>query len=423
METENYSNEKTDNKLIIILVISVVLALLFIIGTIAFFIIKNTNNIDKKIDTHALQEENKSEDAEIKTTSQKIINALETYYIANDFYPPENHIEYLWSGNRKVMDVEPNLPSQCEKINQTVINCGINYITKKGNQGYILKIKYIKLESETIDQGPENSTLTDKNDSNKTEDQTGMANSTPRLNPVLFDELTGNPGEQLSIVETIKNPSSKPMLLEISIQNFLPKEGNSDGVPEMTDKNTDYAMKEWISFNPTQITLEPASQKEIKFHINIPPDAKAGGRYAALTFMTKNSDQNPDPNKLVVQSGIGSLVLLRVNGSELSETGSVEKFYSSIDKNNNNIELILEFSNTGNVHFKPFGVITIYDAENNRIAEIDLDVENVLPGSTRKITTDWQYKYSLDREQYRAELNGYFGQDHTKLFAETKFTI
>ena len=118
METENYSNEKTDNKLIIILVISVVLALLFIIGTIAFFIIKNTNNIDKKIDTHALQEENKSEDAEIKTTSQKIINALETYYIANDFYPPENHIEYLWSGNRKVMDVEPNLPSQCEKINQ-----------------------------------------------------------------------------------------------------------------------------------------------------------------------------------------------------------------------------------------------------------------------------------------------------------------
>jgi len=419
METENYSNNKKDNKLIIILIITIILTLLSIIGTITFIVVKIA--ITNKADI--LQTQIESQDAEIKTTSKNITVALETYYITNGFYPPDNHIEYLWSGNRKVMDKEPNLPSKCEKINQIVANCGINYTTKNGNQGYILKIKYIKLESETIDQGPENSAPAHKNDSIKIEDQTGMANSAPMLNPVLFDELTGNPGEQLSIVETIKNPSSEPMLLEISIQNFLPKEGNSDGVPEMTDKNTDYAMKEWISFDTTQITLEPASQKEIKFHINIPPEAKAGGRYAALTFMTKNSDQNPDPNKLAVQSGIGSLALLRVNGSELSETGSVEKFYSSINKNTNNIELILEFSNTGNVHFKPFGVITIYDAENNRIAEIDLDVENVLPGSTRKIITNWLYKYSLDQEQYRAELNGYFGRSHTKFFAETKFTV
>ncbi|MFZ5391770.1 MAG: hypothetical protein ACOZAR_01075 [Patescibacteria group bacterium] len=378
----------------------------------------------KKIQSDISQVQTKAKDHEIKATTEQITIALEAYYTINGFYPPDNHIEYLWSGNRKVIDKEPSLPEECGKINQDTERCGVVYSTKKESQGYILKIKYLLLKPETIDRGIEGDSISSSENNIETIDEpTNYANQAPKINPVLFDELTGNPGEQLSIVETIKNPSSKPMLLEISIQNFLPKEGNSDGVPEMTDKNTDYAMKDWISFDPPQIVLEPASQKEIKFHLSIPPDAKAGGRYAALTFMTKNSDQNSDPNKLAVQSGIGSLVLLRVNGSELSESGSVEKFYSSINKNTNNIELILEFSNTGNVHFKPFGAITVYDAKNNIIAEIDLDIENVLPGSTRKITTNWQYKYSLDRGQYRAELNGYFGQSHTKFFAETKFTI
>ena len=239
--------------------------------------------------------------------------------------------------------------------------------------------------------------------------------TTIKISPVLFDNLTANPGEALSGIITVSNPGSEQLALYPEAQNFLPKEGNEEGLPTPTTNDTPYAIMDWIKFNKDTVNLAPGQKDDIKFTIDIPKTANPGGHYGMVVFITKAPEGSPESTQLKVEAGLASLILLNVNGN-VTESGEVVEFSTSgltkdAQTNTPVVNFDLRFKNTGNTHFKPHGTIKITNWMGTQVDEIQLEGENVVPGSTRKMVTAWKPQGSL-YGKYTATVEGTYGTNN-----------
>lgn len=239
-----------------------------------------------------------------------------------------------------------------------------------------------------------------------------------KISPVRFDDLTGNPGEQLTGNITLQNPGANQLVLYPSAQNFLPKSDNEEGVPELTQNSTPYSIQDWISFDKTKLDITPGAKEEVKFFINIPKDATPGGHYGALLFSTKAPQGSPESTQLKVESAVTALVLLNVNG-DVKESATVDQFTAVAAADGSKVDFTLRFKNDGNSHVKPAGNIVITNWLGSKVAELPIESENVLPGSYRKITTTWQSPGFLFGK-YVATAEGTYGTKGT-FNASTEF--
>lgn len=241
-----------------------------------------------------------------------------------------------------------------------------------------------------------------------------------KISPVLFEDLTADPGEQLTGEIDVSNPGSDAIVLYPTAQNFLPKAGNEDGMPELTESDTPYAMMEWISFDKTSVDLAPGAKDTVKFFITVPADATPGGHYGSLLFSTKAPEGAPETTQLKVESAVSALVLLRVSG-DIREEGNVVSFTTSGLTDGNVVDFELKFENTGNTHVKPTGDIVITNWLGSKVAEVKMEGENVLPNSTRNLTATWQPQGALFGK-YTATITGAYGTANKAFTAETSFS-
>ncbi len=245
-----------------------------------------------------------------------------------------------------------------------------------------------------------------------------------KTSPVIFDNLTANPGEALSGIITVSNPGSEQLTLTPEAQNFLPEKGNEEGVPTATTDDTPYAIMDWIKFNKDTITLAPGQKDDVKFTIDIPKTANPGGHYGMVVFVTKPAEGAAESTQLKVKAGVGVLILLNVNGN-VTESGKVVEFSTkglvkNEQTNTPEVNFDLRFENTGNTHFKPRGTIKITNWMGTQVDEISLEGENVVPGSIRKMTTTWKPQGSL-YGKYTATIEGTYGTNNQSFKESVSF--
>lgn len=398
------SREKKD---IVKVIVGVVLVLILLTGLVIWALVHTWQNniVNLEVSDNLEIVQTNQKDDQINNVADNLIAAINTYYAINGFYPPDDHIEYLWSGNRTVIDIEPVLPEECGQINAMTNECGIKYMTVSDNQGFVLDVRYLDREAEIIsqDEGINNSGGT----SNQSGGSTNSEDTSPRLSisPIVYDSLSGYPGESLSLVENVYNHGSSEVVVKISVQDFIPRPGDASGVPELTTEKTQYSMADWISYDQDELTIQPGEAVDVDFAINIPSDAKVGGHYSSMIF-----EVNDDSGELSMKSGWGSLILLKVLGDDLVESGYVKSVTKSFGAGGW-LKFIIEFVNDGNVHVYPSGRVSIFDLNGDLIDELELSGENVLPGSTRNIEIEW-YRTSdmADFDGYLVELNGKYGE-------------
>lgn len=241
-----------------------------------------------------------------------------------------------------------------------------------------------------------------------------------KVSPVLFDELTAAPGEQLSGQVTLSNPGDTETVLYPTSQNFLPDTESEEGIPSLTENDTPYGMKDWISFDQNSVSLAPGASDTIKFFINVPANANPGGRYGSMLFSTKAPEGTPETTSLKVESAVNTLVLLKVSGN-VTEAGNVVEFSTKGLDDQGKVDFSLRFANTGNIHFKPKGMITITNWLGSTVAEVELEGENVLPDSIRNMVTTWEPQGTLFGK-YTATVNGTFGSSNTQFTEQTSFS-
>ncbi len=241
------------------------------------------------------------------------------------------------------------------------------------------------------------------------------------MSPQLI-ELSANPGDEpLVNMIRITNGGDFPVELKTTPQNIVPTGEEGGSVP--TEDDTSYSLADWITVEPSLINLPPGETQDFTVTIAVPAIAEPGGHYGTVTFETVPPENNTGGAAASVSQRLAPVILVSVAG-DISESGEIASFEStkSFWTNEKPITLETRISNSGNVHFKPTGTITIKNMFGAEVTKIVLEEKNVLPDTVRKIETEWSDPgFAVGR--YTADLSLVYGEGDTILVSSTTFTV
>lgn len=264
----------------------------------------------------------------------------------------------------------------------------------------------------------------------------------------------------------ITNGDNAPLVLIPSVADFTAQgEAGEPAFIESGAETTSFSLSSWITLPAEAITIPPGEKIEVPFMVRIPDNAESGGHFGTIFF----SPVTAQAGTIAVEQKVGVLLLVRVAG-EVVEQGEVTAFGAypvgteanvvaeSKPKSifsNFPVTIAVRFTNSGNVHAKPTGTITLKNMFGSTLFRVGEETQqtatgaftgiklvdyipvndragNVLPQSSRVFTSDWKGYGSLvineagEREiawrglgfgRYTAELDVAFGD--TKLPRET----
>lgn len=236
------------------------------------------------------------------------------------------------------------------------------------------------------------------------------------ISPPLVDQKV-DPGQSLQVDIRVRNVTNEAVIAKGQINDFLAE--GEEGLPKIiTDENAEpspYSFKEWVTTVP-DLSLGPKETKVARITINVPADGSPGGHYGVIRFTAVPVELKD--SGVALSASIGTLVLLNVSG-DVVEQAEVEQFTVS---HNGKSGAFFEYGplsfterikNTGNVHVKPSGTVTIKDTFGKEVAKLAVNDKggNVLPASIRK------FEQNLDRKnlvgRYKAELALDYGDNKT----------
>lgn len=261
-------------------------------------------------------------------------------------------------------------------------------------------------------------------------------------------ELSANRGDVLSNTIRVTNDSDTPVTLAVSAQDF--KVAGTEGSVTVADSTGPATFSSWFNFGSSQVQLAAKASALVPFSITVPKGAEPGGHFATVLFNPVVAANSSSTGASVIQR-VGSLILMKVSGA-ISESGSIKSFSTKTFKgnyqavtgsdgktkifiassedlgqesaksyfNNGPVAFDLLFHNSGNVHFKPAGTVTIYDVFGHKVDQLALDPRNVFPGGDRRVTVIWPTK-NLWGGYYRAQVAAVYGSQNKILTAETVF--
>jgi len=190
---------------------------------------------------------------------------------------------------------------------------------------------------------------------------------------------------------TIYNDSDKAYTYVVSTQRF--KAGGEGGEPDIIAENADNVvndLKDWIKFDGTQsVALQPGQSQEFTYNIQIPQNAEPGGHYA-VAFFTHGSDISGQSG-VGLSAKLGVLFLVNVSGNT-KEEATLESFtIKNAFISHLPAEMSIRIKNTGTVHFRPKGNVTIKNMFGMESAKIPANMNKnaVLPDSIRRFDTWW----------------------------------
>lgn len=279
--------------------------------------------------------------------------------------------------------------------------------------------------------------------------QAAAAQQASRLSvsPVTF-ELNADPGDTLTNQVKVTNLSDAELQLETRVENIAGT--GQQGQVKLTEESTTYSLSTWVTTTPARFTVKAKQSQTIDFTIKVPANAEPGGHYGSLLVGTIASDK-PDGTGAAVAQRIGSLLLVKVSGNAKEQarlshfiaksfTGETEESTTPdgktkviVPKNRTSLgakgdlyiqkgpvafDIMLE--NSGNVHFRPAGFVTISNIFGKKVAELPIEQRNVFPGSERQLTVVWP-KANLWGGFYKAQLLAVYGSNNQQLTADTSF--
>ena len=208
------------------------------------------------------------------------------------------------------------------------------------------------------------------------------------IDPPVLD-IRGNPGETIKQQIRIRDISTSKLLVRNNINDFVA--AGEDGTPNILldeGETSPYSIKNWISPLP-ELTLKPREVQPLTVTVTIPQNAAPGGYYGVIRFTAEAAELTQSGVSL--SASIGTLVLLRVNGTAKESMG-MEEFYASSAGNRGTlfesapVQFTARIKNTGNLHEQPRGQITVKDMFGQVVGtpNVNLENRNVLPGSIRK---------------------------------------
>lgn len=248
------------------------------------------------------------------------------------------------------------------------------------------------------------------------------------VTPPIF-QLSIEPGTTWSSTIRVVNGNAYPVTLYADPVPFTP-EGESGRprivVPKAFDESIPPGLAGWIDVPQGPLDVQAEQTFEIPFTIRVPHDAAPGGHYAAV-LIGNRAPRATGQSSISVASSIASLIFLSVAG-DVDERARIRDFVTDqalYEKPE--ARFSLRFENQGNIHVQPRGTITIYNMFGKERGTVIINQEdkhfgNVMPGSVRKFSFDWQADSGRwDIGKYKAEATLGYGSNATSFANATTY--
>ena len=193
------------------------------------------------------------------------------------------------------------------------------------------------------------------------------------------------PGESETHTITVSNDSATPMDIVVEVKGLGQSPDGSFQVLAPDEDKSPYSARNFISISPPEFHLEPGSFQEVEVIIDVPEDVGSGGRYAMIYTRTK-----PDGEGVGIATAIATCVVIRVEGTELTKTGSITDVIIP-EVSGQPLEIVAVFENTGNFHYKAQADAILRDHAGNELgsASTPLTQSSIVPGYVR------EFRFSL----------------------------
>jgi hypothetical protein len=222
--------------------------------------------------------------------------------------------------------------------------------------------------------------------------------------------LITKPGSTVSAELKIKNGGTKTEKLVVGLMKF--NAYGEDGQPRLMDRAPEDDFFDWVSFSENTFEILPNEWKTITATFTIPKTA-AFGYYYAVTF-SRAAEATAGAGQTAIAGATATLVLVEVQVDnakrevEVLEFMTDRSFYEFLPAS-----FKIKLKNSGNVHVAPRGNIFIERGSQRDVAilEINETKGNLLPGSNRIFTTNWEdgfpvYKPVIKDDKVVLDKNG-----------------
>lgn len=189
-----------------------------------------------------------------------------------------------------------------------------------------------------------------------------------------------NPGESLTEVFEVRNNAPGPIRLKVFVENWhiLPT-----GTPAFIGSTaTPYSCKDWIIVNPQDFRLNPGELRSVRYTVTIPSDAPIAGYHASVSFETVPETTGAQAGSRMLFTGkIAAVVYVNV-GKPAIEGDLVDLTMGTREGAQ---AVVLALENTGRTHYRTKGKILVYDAADNKIIDVPLPDDVLLPESRKNV--------------------------------------
>lgn len=247
-----------------------------------------------------------------------------------------------------------------------------------------------------------------------------------QISPVLID-LNAQAGKTYTLKITVTNITAQQLVVKPAINDFKAKDetGNPQVITDTNEDNSAYSLRAWATLS-NQFTLKPKENRVVNVMVSVPPNAEAGGHYGVVRFTAVPAD-SADSN-VTISASVGTLILARVEGN-IEEKLSVKELLAEKNSHKGSVfettpQLVVErLENSGNVHLRPQGTVTIKNTFGKTIFTADINKQggSVLPHSTRRYEQPVNKRLFIGR--YTMEINATYGTHGGVLVASTTFWV
>ncbi len=234
------------------------------------------------------------------------------------------------------------------------------------------------------------------------------------VSPIRVEHLVKQ-GEKGTDTISVTNDGTAPTRLKVSIEDWtLTRDGNPMFMK--VGKNP-YSCAEWIRINPVDFRVDPGQTREVRYTVTVPEGIEDGGFRVAIIFETVPEVTPGEKAKRVYLKGRIATIVYEVVGKPIPQ-GHANSLKADLKKEG--MDFILALQNTGKVHFRTKGSITVKDSNGNKAFEVDIPDVPVLQESERDVKVS--YDKSIPKGKYTATAVVDIGRKEL-IGAETTFDI
>lgn len=231
-------------------------------------------------------------------------------------------------------------------------------------------------------------------------------------------ELSGNPGDVITNTIRVDNLEEQNLDVTVTPRNFTAL--GEEGQVNLTEQDSTYSLAKWVTISPSSATIAAKESASFEYTVRIPANAEPGGRFGSIVFQTAAKPVKGQTGVAVGQE-VGSLIFLKIAGN-VTEKVIVSSFKAAHTLNEYKpVAFDIRLKNTGNVHMRPTGTVTITNMLGKKVATVPINSRNILPDAVRKVEAEWKDGGRFMFGRYTATASVVYGSDNQIVTATTTF--